>query len=425
MFVRFGAVVSVACVVAALTPVGAAARPRTADTVTKAFTFTGRPQLFRVPQDTDSLHIVVVGGHGGKGGCGGESAGPGFPGNPGIASGDISTVYLPDNLVVYVASNGENGSFHRSGDGGYNGGASAGARGCGAGGGGASDVRRDGDLNGRLVVAGGGGGGGAAGNFSGGSGGFVVSHPDGTDGIADPSNPLTCHGPGGTGATTTVGGSGGRTATLCSGHNGGNGGFGGGGTGGAPGGLNDESGGGGGGGWYGGGGGAGAFGDGAGGGGAGSNYVTPDATNRSAGATADQPRVTISYVPSLGVDLDVAPRSPVTAGTRIQLTATVSHGPSHPVGVDFAYAHCDQSGRCGNPVTLGTVETNNAGKAQFIASDLLADDCYVFFATVGSAGDRSLDDLGCYHVTTLTPTSSPAPTSPTSTSTTTSSTPSS
>jgi len=123
--------------------------------------------------------------------------------------------------------------------------------------------------------------------------------------------------------------------------------------------------------------------------------------------------VTISYVPSLGVDLDVSPRSPVTAGTPIELTVTVSHGPPHQVGVDFAYAHCEQSGRCGNPVTLGTVETSNAGKARFTVSDIAPGDCYAFFATVGSAGDRSLDDLGCYQVTSSTPTSSPAPTTPT------------
>ena len=50
-------------------------------------------------------------------------------------------------------------------------------------------------------------------------------------------------------------------------------------------------------------------------------------------------------------------------------------------------------------MTLGTVETSNVDTARFTVSDLGPDDCYAFFATVGSAGDRSLDDIGCYRVT--------------------------
>jgi len=74
-FAQLGLVVSVAWTLAAVsTPVGAAGPDKAAAVVTQTFTFTGRPQLFHVPQATDSLHIVAVGGHGGRGGAGGESA---------------------------------------------------------------------------------------------------------------------------------------------------------------------------------------------------------------------------------------------------------------------------------------------------------------------------------------------------------------
>jgi hypothetical protein len=253
-------------------------------TVTCTFTATGE-QVFTVPAEVSSLHVVAIGGHGGS--C------DGAPGGFGANVTADQPVIPGQVLYVEVAGNGGDSPLNGvtdSGAGGFNGGGSGAIEG--GGGGGASDLRMlpiaAGSLGSRLVVAAGGGG---SGGECGGPGG-----PAGGAGTSGTTGPA-CSGSGGGAGTSTAGGLNGTGATGGGGCGdpGGAGASGSLGTGGAGGPTGFATGGGGGGGGYfggGGGGGGASFGPGAGGGG-GSNLVPPGGS-ASADATG-VPSVTISY----------------------------------------------------------------------------------------------------------------------------------
>lgn len=251
----------------------------------QTFAYTGSEQTFIVPAGVKRLTIVARGG---------EADGflPGLSGRVYA----IIPVHPSDKLYVFVGGSGR--------DGGFNGGGAGGTAGYGyyteygAGGGGASDVRIDGDrLKDRVIVAAGGGGGGDSwANYRwayGGKGGGLAGKAGGGLGYGNT-------GGGGGGGTQSQGGSGGAGGLgRQSGANGqpgvggalgvgGDGGNGGPGPycGGSYGYCYGMPGGGGGGGYYGGGGGGGGaagydtgnyYGNQSGGGGGGSSYVEPRA----------------------------------------------------------------------------------------------------------------------------------------------------
>jgi hypothetical protein len=247
----------------------------------KTFYYVGSRQIFKVPPGVTKLQVVAVGGVGGGEGSGSHFGG----GQPGRVFAVIP-VTAHDRLYVYVGGNADGAT------GGFNGGGTSlsyyGYTGYG--GGGASDVREDGDrLNNRILVAGGGGGQGGwdsyrtgeeVGNGGKGGGSTGGSGKDGAVGSEDGD------GKGGTGGSQDTGGDGGQGADGSFGA-GGNGSRGMGGLGGD--GCHQHSscesggtGGGGGGGYYGGGGGgAGVAGlsyvGGGGGGGGGSSYIESNA----------------------------------------------------------------------------------------------------------------------------------------------------
>jgi hypothetical protein len=262
------------------------------------FRYIGKKQRFKVPAGVTEIRVIAIGAEGG-----GST----------ISHGGRVSAILPVNagetLFVRVGGNGTSTA-------GYNGGGKPGAhgfeKGNSYGGGGASDIREDGDaLSNRVLVAGGGGGqggwdaerghaygvGGAGGGLTAGSGtvgfgDYSYSSGCGSGRVIDDVSYGGCPGTGGTQSAGGTGGIGGE-GVLCYGTQGANGAFGVGGQG-ASAGLSSSSnryyecgglGGGGGGGYFGGGGGgeAASYGSspigGGGGGGGGSSYVERSATN--------------------------------------------------------------------------------------------------------------------------------------------------
>ncbi len=245
----------------------------------RTFQFTGKRQRFTVPAGVKWLTVVARG-----------AAGAGTLGARGGRVYAVIPVTSGETLYVYAAgtASGTTGGFN----GGANGGTESRCSRCyGFGGGGASDIRQDGDrLENRVVVAGGGGGYGGLNTYTfrpdgaGGKGGGST----GGSGIGGFEYPYNGSG-GGTGGTQTYGGRGGSSGegSMGNGNPGDPGSLGEGGAGGS----NcygsscsgDEGGGGGGGGGYygGGGGGTGGFGfsygGGGGGGGGGSSDIEPSA----------------------------------------------------------------------------------------------------------------------------------------------------
>jgi hypothetical protein len=270
--------------------VSAAVSPPLAHATTQTFGPAGGEQVFTVPPDVTSLHVVAVGARGGAGADGGGAGGFGA-----VATSDVSV--MPGQVFyVEVAGNGSDGCCHKGmgpgpgGAGGFNGGGVGGTGGPGGGGGGGeSDIRtlpqaNAGSLGSRVVVAAGGGGGGAPGSSGGGAGG-AAGAPGGNGGsdttIAQPGTPTA----GGAGGTNTGFSSlSGTNGSLGSGGAGGHVGPGGGG-------------GGGGGGVYGGGGGAAGESSTGGGGGAGgsSGFGSGVVNGAIAADSTGAPSVTLTY----------------------------------------------------------------------------------------------------------------------------------
>jgi hypothetical protein len=114
----------------------------------KTFSYTGEKEAFQVPRGVKWLRIIALG-------AGGASKANDAGGRGGRVYA-IVPVISGETLLVYVggAGSGATGGFNGGGGGGYVGGYQPGY-----GGGGASDVRRNGDrLADRILVAGGGGG---------------------------------------------------------------------------------------------------------------------------------------------------------------------------------------------------------------------------------------------------------------------------
>jgi hypothetical protein len=128
----------------------------TSPTHEQKFSYTGKPQQFKVPQNVSKVTVDALGARG--------------AGTNGAGARVLATIPVTpgETLAVYVGGQGD------AANGGYNGGASGGASTAGHGGfggGGASDVRAAGDkLSDRILVAAGGGGGGSD-SFVGASGG--------------------------------------------------------------------------------------------------------------------------------------------------------------------------------------------------------------------------------------------------------------
>jgi hypothetical protein len=244
----------------------------------QTFHYTGTKQVFTVPALVSRISVAAVGAAGG---------GP-FDGRGGRVKA-IIPVTQGEKLVVYVGgSAGELGTT-----GGFNGGANGGAGvgNCdyctGYGGGGATDIRRNGDkLHDRILVAGGGGGEGARESSAGGAYGGEGGGSTGGSGSMERYGGVG--GQGGSQRHGGLGGTGGCGYSECGGP-GSPGTLGEGGDGGsaaASGFYGGAGGGGGGGGYYGGGGGGGDGGGASGGfftavgggGGGGSSYIEPSAT---------------------------------------------------------------------------------------------------------------------------------------------------
>lgn len=262
----------------------------------KSFRYTGHKQTFVVPDGVKQLDITVLGASGGSS----TNTDGGIVGGRGGRVTATIPVTPGEQLGIFVGEKGKGLA------GGFNGGADGGtARATGIdgdGGGGASDIRENGDeLSDRVIVAAGGGGGGADGIYdyanNGGDGGGKI-------GAAGLSGSDTYDGLGGAGGTQDApgdGGEGGHLKGYHKGHSGDAGGFGIGGKGGK--GSGGNGGGGGGGGYYGGGGGGGGASaqsgaGGGGGGGGGSSFVEPSATNvrdRRGGAPIGNGRIKISW----------------------------------------------------------------------------------------------------------------------------------
>ncbi len=247
----------------------------------KTFHYTGAAQDFKVPAGVTQLNVIALGAHG--------------AGSPEAYGGRVHAVIpvIPGKkLVVFVGgdASGQNRGFN----GGANGGLNRHGLEDGFGGGGASDVRENGDqLDDRIVVAGGAGGQGGEESYGVGGKGGGSTGGSGASGYGSGSY----GGGGGTGGTQDSGGSGGSGGGgTGGGHRGADGslGLGGGGGRGCQGRHRHHfcfpdaggGGGGGGGGYYGGGGGGGgdglpsaSNGYGGGGGGGGSCYAESSATN--------------------------------------------------------------------------------------------------------------------------------------------------
>jgi hypothetical protein len=248
----------------------------------KSFNYTGGAQDFKVPAGVTQINVIALGAHG--------------AGSPEAYGGRVHAV-IPvtpgEKLVVFVG--GDASTQNRGFNGGANGGLNRHGLEYGFGGGGASDVRENGDdLDDRIVVAGGAGGQGGEGSYGvGGKGGSSIGGAGSAGWYSGDEG-----GGGGAGGTQDSGGSGGSGggSTADGGHPGKDGtlGLGGGGGRGCQGRHRHQfcfpdvggGGGGGGGGYYGGGGGGGgdgvpsaSNGYGGGGGGGGSSYAESSATN--------------------------------------------------------------------------------------------------------------------------------------------------
>ena len=130
-------------------------------TLTQPFGFTGGEQQFVAPYSGEYTFEAW----GAKGGDDGP-----LGGNGGYAMGSIE---LTAGQTVYIYVGGVGATCVAGNGGGWNGGGNAGAWGCSGGGGGASDVRVNGnDLTNRVLVAGGGGGAGCCGVPAGAGGGL-------------------------------------------------------------------------------------------------------------------------------------------------------------------------------------------------------------------------------------------------------------
>jgi hypothetical protein len=281
MFVRLSCALSVGVVAALLCGCGSnannAVMPLVAGMETsskhqRTFHYVDKGQAFKVPAGVKSITVVARGAQAaGTSGARGGRVFAVLPATPG------------EMFYVYVGGAGDKtaGGFNGGADGGSEFGFSA------TGGGGASDVRKDGrSLNDRVVVAGGGGGEGGAGYGESGLGGNGGGLIGGAGGNGNGSSSSGYGGDGGGGGTQTAGGQGGFNGSGTGSGSGASGKKGVGGAGGS-----DEgsygycggAGGGGGGGYYGGGGGGcgsgfGSYPGGGGGGGGGSSYVAPSAT---------------------------------------------------------------------------------------------------------------------------------------------------
>jgi hypothetical protein len=240
------------------------------------FSYSGKEQSFKVPANVTSVQVDIRG-------AAGTGHRAGYMGDPGRGGRVMATIPVKPGQTLHVFVGGEGSGS----TGGFNGGGDAGSGPSGAcaegfGGGGASDLREDGDrLANRILVAGGGGG---MGNNlgSGGSDGGGGGGKKGGNGYGGASSGGS--GGGGQGGTQTKGGAAGAGGAHHLGHgkSGTSGASGTGGSGGACGydTYVGDSGSGGGGGYYGGGGGGGGAPLGPGGaGGGGSSYVESSATN--------------------------------------------------------------------------------------------------------------------------------------------------
>ncbi|GMQ55937.1 hypothetical protein AN1V17_03290 [Vallitalea sediminicola] len=138
---------------------------------TNTFNYTGSEQRYVVPHDGKYILEVYGAEGGGQRLSGNNNSGPGGLG--GYSKGEID-LKKGEILYLYVGGHG-NSSTHGTAYGGYNGGGSGYASNesePGNGGGGATDIRRNGkNLYDRIIVAGGGGGGGEDTNDSYGNGG--------------------------------------------------------------------------------------------------------------------------------------------------------------------------------------------------------------------------------------------------------------
>ena len=254
------------------------------------FTATGAEQAYVVPAGVTAVHVEAIGAPGGDG-LPANSGTPGEGGRGGVVRADVP-VSPGQVLYVAVGGPGASGGVLGPNPGGWNGGgASSNAGGAG---GGASDVRTcsrsaascpagSSSLASRLIVAGGGGGGGSPsqGSFAGVSpgGGGGAAGADGEWGLTPPYPADMC-GPGEGGSLDGPG-----TSALQNCNSAQAGRFGAGSDAFA----GQTRGGGGGGGWFGGAGAAGKQGDVPGsGGGGGSSFISPAATNRSAGIAATE-----------------------------------------------------------------------------------------------------------------------------------------
>ena len=308
-------IVGIAILVAAIMP---ATPAFAADPVEVVFAATGAEQIFEVPDQVSSLHLVLIGGRGGDAG----STGFGH-----VVTGDLQ-VTPGTTLYIEVGGNGAGSIGLQGAAGGFNGGGAGGTAlvNAGAGGGGASDIRTvsrtdPGTLESRrMVAAGGGGRGGGDLQFTGGVGGSA-----GSDGLAGAVGgvPASIGGGGGAG-TATAGGSGGISVPLA----GDSGALGVGGRGASSTDPSSNGGGGGGGGYYGGGGGARGSNAGGGGGGGGSSFMGAATNAFLAVDSTGTPSITITYEidpdptsdPNTGiVDADV---TVPTSAACIELSAT-------------------------------------------------------------------------------------------------------
>jgi hypothetical protein len=181
----------------------------------QTFAYTGSEQKFKVPAGVTQITVTVDGASGGPGYDYGYGS---YASAGGLGSRVRATISVTprETLAIFVGGSGSNGGFNGGAPGSNYGGY----------GGGASDVRQEGDqLANRVIVGGGGGGGGEAGacittscGYSpGGDGGIGGKRRGGLGGDARGS----FGGSGGSGGRQAAGGRGGAGgAIICGGSNG-------------------------------------------------------------------------------------------------------------------------------------------------------------------------------------------------------------
>ncbi|WP_295801647.1 cadherin-like beta sandwich domain-containing protein [Mucilaginibacter sp.] len=174
---------------------------------TATFNYTGSVQTFTVPAGVTSLQIDASGGRGGKGtdlGGGSKAGGGGrVQATMAVTPGQVLSVYVGGAGADFHSGSSSPGGFNGGGNGPvcFNSGP--------GGGGGATDIRTNGQaLSNRVLVAGGGGGGtGSYPNFTGGSGSG--------GGLTGNTGPLYSNGQPAGGGSQTAGGAGGCDANGC------------------------------------------------------------------------------------------------------------------------------------------------------------------------------------------------------------------